>query len=147
MSAIRIHQLIVAQIGPVIDETGQVATGKLIFSDTAWQQLLGRTPEQLVKSALDVLKYLENRLLFLRVSMGFGWCLEGSKPLPSTQEEYEASLKLHGRKRKRLDVFKQKDKESADGREPAANPAESIPQPVEDGIGDAGRLCIWCVKM
>jgi hypothetical protein len=147
MCAIRIHQLIVAQIGPVIDETGQVATGKLIFSDTAWQQLLGRTPEQLVKSALDVLGYLENRLLFLRVSMGFGWCLEGSRPLPSTQEEYEANLRLHGRKRKRLDVFKQIDKETANRRKPADNQVESTPQPVEDGVGDVGRLCIWCVKM
>ncbi|KAF2112935.1 hypothetical protein BDV96DRAFT_497013 [Lophiotrema nucula] len=76
-------------IGPIIDETGQISSGKLIFSDTAWEQLLGRTPEQLVNTDLEVLRYLEQRLLFLRVSLGFG-C---------------------------------------------------------DGVGEVGRLCIWCVKM
>ncbi|KAK7178757.1 uncharacterized protein CC84DRAFT_1261574 [Paraphaeosphaeria sporulosa] len=59
-------------LGDVIDETGTISTGKLIFSDTAWEQLLGRTAEQLVTASLDVIKYLEQRLLFLRLTLGFG---------------------------------------------------------------------------
>jgi hypothetical protein len=40
-------------------------------------QLLGRTAEQLVGSELDVMKYLGQRLLFLRLTMGFGFWLGG----------------------------------------------------------------------
>jgi hypothetical protein len=60
------------QLGDIIDETGTISTGKLIFSDAAWQQLLGRTAEQLATASLDVMKYLEQRLLFLRLTLGFG---------------------------------------------------------------------------
>ncbi|KAF2438559.1 hypothetical protein P171DRAFT_371527 [Karstenula rhodostoma CBS 690.94] len=59
-------------LGDVIDETGTISTGKLIFSEAAWEQLLGRTAEQLVTASLDVMKYLEQRLLFLRLTLGFG---------------------------------------------------------------------------
>ncbi|KAL1606389.1 hypothetical protein SLS60_003792 [Paraconiothyrium brasiliense] len=59
-------------LGDVIDETGTISTGKLIFSDAAWEQLLGRTAEQLVSASLEVMKYLEQRLLFLRLTLGFG---------------------------------------------------------------------------
>ena len=61
-----------SQLGNVIDETGQISTGKLIFSDAAWEQLLGRTAQQLVTAPLDVMKYLEQRLLFLRLHLGLG---------------------------------------------------------------------------
>lgn len=64
------------QLGPVIDETGQVGSGKLILSDQAWENLLGRTSEQLIKTSVDVLRYLEQRLLFLRVTMGFAMVLD-----------------------------------------------------------------------
>ncbi|KAF2466043.1 uncharacterized protein BDR25DRAFT_336616 [Lindgomyces ingoldianus] len=63
-------------LGPIIDETGQITSGKLVFSDLAWEQLLGRTADQLVGTDVEVLKYLEQRMLFLRVSLGFGWCVE-----------------------------------------------------------------------
>ncbi|KAF2681655.1 hypothetical protein K458DRAFT_77332 [Lentithecium fluviatile CBS 122367] len=59
-------------LGNIIDETGQISSGKLILSDDAWEQLLGRTAEQLVTAPLDVMKYLEQRLLFLRLTLGFG---------------------------------------------------------------------------
>ncbi|ORY19497.1 hypothetical protein BCR34DRAFT_620953 [Clohesyomyces aquaticus] len=72
--ALRINPRI---LGPIIDETGQISGGKLIFSDAAWEQLLGRTADQLVDTDIDVLNYLEQRMLFLRVSLGFGWCIEG----------------------------------------------------------------------
>ncbi|KAH6642168.1 hypothetical protein C7974DRAFT_430696 [Boeremia exigua] len=63
-------------LGPVLDETGQVGSGKLIMSDRAWEELLGRTTSQLVHTDIDVLRYLEQRLLFLRVTMGFALKLE-----------------------------------------------------------------------
>jgi hypothetical protein len=42
-----------------------------MLSDNAWDQLLGRKAEQLVKTGLETLRYLEQRLVFLRVTMGF----------------------------------------------------------------------------
>ncbi|KAI9695113.1 MAG: hypothetical protein M1820_008881 [Bogoriella megaspora] len=66
-------------VGSVIDETGCIASGKLIFSDFAWEQLLGRTAQQLVDSNAELLKYLEQRMLFLRVTLVFGWAAEVEK--------------------------------------------------------------------
>ncbi|KAJ4990105.1 hypothetical protein SVAN01_04386 [Stagonosporopsis vannaccii] len=63
-------------LGPVLDETGQIDSGKLILSDRAWEELLGRTPSQLVRTDLEVLRYLEQRLLFLRVTIGFALKLD-----------------------------------------------------------------------
>ncbi len=60
-------------IGSLIDETGTIAAGKLIWHPAAWAQLLGRKGEELASSSTTVLKYLEHRLLFLRVSVFFGW--------------------------------------------------------------------------
>jgi len=45
----------------------------LVWSSDAWEQLLGRTEEDLVASSTQVLKYLEQRLLFLRMTLMFGW--------------------------------------------------------------------------
>ena len=66
-------------VGLLIDETGAVTSGKLIWSDEAWWQLLGRTAEELASSEAVLLKYLENRLLFLRVVILFGWSAEVGK--------------------------------------------------------------------
>ncbi|KAG9191038.1 hypothetical protein G6011_09126 [Alternaria panax] len=63
-------------LGALLDETGLISSGKLILSNAAWSQLLGRTPEQLMDTAIDVLRYLEQRLLFLRITMGFALNLE-----------------------------------------------------------------------
>lgn len=67
------------QVGTLIDETGTIACGKLIWSSTAWEQLLGRTAEELALQDTDVLKYMEHRLLFLRFSLLFGWSQEVGK--------------------------------------------------------------------
>ncbi|KAL2357179.1 hypothetical protein BJ546DRAFT_1024446 [Cryomyces antarcticus] len=66
-------------IGSLIDETGCIGPGKLVFSDKAWEQLLGRTAEELVESSANVLEYLEHRLLFLRTTLVFGWSEETGK--------------------------------------------------------------------
>ena len=56
-----------------MDESGAVTSGKLIWSDEAWEQLLGRNAEGLAGSSVRLLKYLENRLLFLKLAVMFGW--------------------------------------------------------------------------
>lgn len=60
-------------IGTLIDETGSIASGKLIWSDTAWEQLLGRTAEELANSSPELLRYMEKRLQWLRVTLVVGW--------------------------------------------------------------------------
>ena len=62
-------------MGLLLDESGALNPSKLIWSPTAWTQLLGRSAEDLAKAAENVvlIKYLENRLLFLRIAVLFGW--------------------------------------------------------------------------
>ena len=60
-------------MGTLIDETGAVGCGKLVWSITAWEQLLGRTTEDLAQCNTTVLRYLEHRLLFLKFNLFFGW--------------------------------------------------------------------------
>lgn len=60
-------------IGTLIDETGAIGSGKLIWRPQAMEQLLGRTAMELSMSSPALLKYLEQRLLFLRLSVLFGW--------------------------------------------------------------------------
>ncbi|KAF1994902.1 hypothetical protein P154DRAFT_501038 [Amniculicola lignicola CBS 123094] len=168
-------------LGPLLDETGQIASGKLIFSPDAWTQLLGRTAEQLAETDIDVLRYLEHRLQFLRVSLGFGWCLEGTEPEPGPEVDRDGvggggngDEALSGRKRKRVDVLgrkgAEKEKEngalvptahgnrtdklilaSLDNRKLTIQAEKKGSRTdvgaVGDGIGEVGRLCIWCVKM
>ena len=56
-----------------MDESGTITSGKLIWSDEAWEQLLGRDAKGLADSSVKLLKYLENRLLFLKLAVMFGW--------------------------------------------------------------------------
>ena len=67
------------QVGTLVDETGTIACGKLIWSPEAWEQLLGRSPEELAQCEPEVLKYMEHRLLFLRYSLLFGWSQDTGK--------------------------------------------------------------------
>jgi hypothetical protein len=60
----------------VVDESGQMGSGKLVLSEGAWEELLGRKAEQLVQTDVHVLRYLEQRLMLLRVTMGFVLQLE-----------------------------------------------------------------------
>lgn len=63
-------------LGNIVDETGCVGTGKLVFSDKAWEQLLGRTAGELGRMGVEELKYLEARLLWSRITMCFVWVAE-----------------------------------------------------------------------
>lgn len=69
------------QVGLLVDETGAITSGKLIWSDEAWEQLLGRNAEELAAATgnVQLLKYLENRLLFLKLAVMFGWSEEVGK--------------------------------------------------------------------
>ena len=69
------------QVGLLVDETGAITSGKLIWSDEAWEQLLGRNAEELAAAMgnVQLLKYLENRLLFLKLAVMFGWSEEVGK--------------------------------------------------------------------
>lgn len=60
-------------VGPIIDETGTIASGKLVWSDRAWEQLLGRNATELSMSSSELLKYLERRMMGLRVTLVVGW--------------------------------------------------------------------------
>jgi hypothetical protein len=60
-------------VGPLIDETGSMACGKLVWSDRAWEQLLGRTAVELSASSSELLRYLERRMMGLRVTLVVGW--------------------------------------------------------------------------
>lgn len=94
-------------IGEVADETGSISCAsaqgdprfsnfpravtstkkhhsKILWTDEAWTQLLGRSPEQLAalchqvnpakaQSNIMLLKYLEQRLMFMRVILLVGW--------------------------------------------------------------------------
>ena len=66
-------------VGLLVDESGGIASGKLIWSEDAWWQLLGRTKEELARSSAELLKYLECRLLFLKIVVMFGWAPEVGK--------------------------------------------------------------------
>ena len=62
-----------------MDETGSLSTGGLIWSDNAWEQLLGRNTEDFVAESVHELRSLEQRMLFLRLSMLIGWSVEAGK--------------------------------------------------------------------
>ena len=73
----------------------------------------------MVSASPDVLKYLEQRLLFLRITFGFGWArAEGEKEGGCKEKE---KRKERGGKRKREEGG--------------------------DAEGAVGRLCVWGVKM
>lgn len=63
----------------LIDETGNIGCGKLIWAPAAWEELLGRTAEEFGECNTTVLKYLEHRLLFLRYNLFVGWSEEVGK--------------------------------------------------------------------
>jgi len=73
---LRLNPKIVAQ---VMDETGVVGSGKLLFSDQAWRSLLGRAPADVLKLNDEGIGYLSDRLLFCRLTLLFGWTGDESK--------------------------------------------------------------------
>lgn len=66
-------------LGQVIDETAAISSGKLLFSDRAWKDLLGRDAADLLRLGQESITYLSDRLLFCRISLMFGWTGDESK--------------------------------------------------------------------
>jgi hypothetical protein len=66
-------------LGQIIDETAAISSGKLLFSDRAWQDLLGRDAADLLKLRQEGIKHLADQLLFCRVSLMFGWTGDESR--------------------------------------------------------------------
>lgn len=60
-------------VGKLLDETGEIGQGKLVWSEEAWMQLWGRGVEELVGMKPKEIGWLESRLLGLRMSFRFGW--------------------------------------------------------------------------
>ncbi|KAB8290828.1 hypothetical protein EYC80_008465 [Monilinia laxa] len=60
-------------IGTLVDETGCIAAGKLIWSENAWKELLGRSVQDLCQMACEEIRLLECRIVGLRLSLCFGW--------------------------------------------------------------------------
>lgn len=60
-------------LGTVVDETGSVATGKLVLAEEAWGELLGRGVAEVVGAEMEVLRALEERLGWVRVTLVVGW--------------------------------------------------------------------------
>ncbi|KAI9717432.1 MAG: hypothetical protein M1828_007194 [Chrysothrix sp. TS-e1954] len=63
-------------VGTLIDETGAVAQGKLIWTDKAWTELLGRDADALVRESGELRRALERRICCGRVCLVFGWAGE-----------------------------------------------------------------------
>ncbi|KAF4633664.1 hypothetical protein G7Y89_g4452 [Cudoniella acicularis] len=60
-------------IGTLLDETGCVAPGKLLWNQRAWEQLFNRTTKEITEMTSDEAKLYEMRMLFLRVHLVVGW--------------------------------------------------------------------------
>jgi predicted CopG family antitoxin len=98
------------------------------------------------------LKAVEGGLLFQRVSLGFGWCLEGSQPL--LEEDKTVDLRPWQRKRKRLDVLGRKATAREKVQVEKSGKGETEGEKIKldeskgegDGLSQVGRMCIWCVK-
>jgi hypothetical protein len=93
-----------------------------------------------VSSSLEVLKYLEQRLLFLRVTLCFGWALEGEGVVERDEVEVGdlAKEKGKGRKRKRA--------EADVGKRGGEGYVRGGAGKSGDGVGEVGRLCVWGVR-
>lgn len=60
-------------VGRLLDETGCIATGKLVWSERAWEQLLGRSVREVAEMTTDETRWLEQRILFTRMHLVVGW--------------------------------------------------------------------------
>ena len=60
-------------VGLLIDETGGISGGQMIWLEEAWHQLLGHTTAELAKCNGEEIRRIEQRLLFLSIVVLFGW--------------------------------------------------------------------------
>jgi len=60
-------------VGTLIDETGCIGAGKLLWSERAWETLLGRSVEAVTNMTTDEIRLLEQRMMYLRMHLVVGW--------------------------------------------------------------------------
>lgn len=60
-------------LGHAVDETGMVSPGKMVLSDQAWHDLLGRDVESLLRMDADELGLMSDYVTFCRLTFVFGW--------------------------------------------------------------------------
>lgn len=60
-------------IGTLVDETGCIAPGKLLWSERAWEQLLGRSKAEMCEMKGEEIRWLEQRMAFMRMHLVVGW--------------------------------------------------------------------------
>ncbi len=60
-------------IGNLLDETGCLASSKLLWSERAWEQLFGRPVEEVTKKTSEFFRLFEQRALFMRFHLVVGW--------------------------------------------------------------------------
>ncbi|KAH8601721.1 hypothetical protein B0O99DRAFT_713739 [Bisporella sp. PMI_857] len=60
-------------IGTLLDETACIAPGKLLWSEKAWGELLGRSVKEVCEMSIDEIRWLEQRMMFLRCHLVVGW--------------------------------------------------------------------------
>jgi hypothetical protein len=60
-------------VGLLLDETGCIAAGKLLWSPRAWEIFFDRTIKEVTEMTLDEAKWFEQRVLFMRLHLVFGW--------------------------------------------------------------------------
>jgi hypothetical protein len=60
-------------IGTLVDETGSISPGKLLWSAGAWEQLFGRPVKELVTEDIDMMRLMEQRMVCMRFHVMFGW--------------------------------------------------------------------------
>ncbi|KAL2071499.1 hypothetical protein VTL71DRAFT_12734 [Oculimacula yallundae] len=60
-------------IGTLIDETGSLSPGKLLWSTRAWEQLFGRSVDEIAAMTVEEMRLFEQRVLWMRCHLVVGW--------------------------------------------------------------------------
>ncbi|KAH8808026.1 hypothetical protein F5884DRAFT_881648 [Xylogone sp. PMI_703] len=76
-------------LGTLLDETGCVPAGKMIWSNKAWEQVFGLKEDEFCGMDAETARELEERLGFERVHLGFGWIGEDDECERSVGKEEE----------------------------------------------------------
>ncbi|KAG9234330.1 hypothetical protein BJ875DRAFT_17906 [Amylocarpus encephaloides] len=66
-------------VGTLLDETGCIAPGKLLWSERAWSQLFGRSIPDITAMTGQEARWLEMRMLFMRIHLVVGWAGQGEE--------------------------------------------------------------------
>jgi hypothetical protein len=60
-------------IGTLLDESGCIGAGKLLWSASAWEELFGRSVLQFISLESREMRLLEQRISGMRITLFVGW--------------------------------------------------------------------------